>query len=67
MEPPEAILNSSQNLHKGPEEDAEKQREDEHMDLRFKLISEDANSSSTMHDGPCVRHGCVTGGPGGGF
>ena len=38
MEPPEAILNSSQNLHEGPEEDAEEQHEDEHMGLRFELI-----------------------------
>ena len=37
MEPPEAILNSSQNILEGPEEEAEEQHEDQHMGLRFEL------------------------------
>ena len=38
MEPPETILNSSQNILQGPEEDAEEQHEDEHMSLRVEMI-----------------------------
>ena len=39
MEPPQAILNSSQNILQGPGEDAEEHQEDEHMSLRFEIFS----------------------------